>query len=335
LIDLLLRTLLTGLTSRRDLALENLVLRHQLQVALRNNPSPRLINRDRVLWVWLRYSWPAWRDHLHIVKPETVLRWHRKGWRLYWTKSRSRLGRPRLNSEVRDLISAMSRDNPLWGSERIRGELLKLGIVVSKRSIRRYRWRKPAPGGGQGWRTFLTNELMGIWAADLLVVQTVGYRIVYVLFFIQHNRRQLVHFNVTSHPTAAWIWQQLLGATPWGRRPDYLIHDRDAVYGRDFATRLSGLGVIGVRTPFRAPRANAIAERLVRTIRRECLDHVIVLNERHLRAVLVDFADYYNLNRPHRSLELESPLPQPLVRDGPVIKRPVLGGLHHVYSRAS
>lgn len=224
-----------------------------------------------MLWVWLRLAWPAWRDHLHIVEPATVLRWHRKGWRLYWTwKSRTRLGRPRLSAEVRDLIATMSRDNPLWGSERIRGELLKLGIVVSKRSIRRYRWRKPSPRSSQTWRTFLANELRGIWAADLLVVQTVGYRVVYVFFFISHDRRELVHLNVTSNPTVAWIWQQLVEATPWGHRPDYLIHDRDAVYGRDFGARLSRLGITSVRTPFRAPRANAIAERLVRSIRREC-----------------------------------------------------------------
>src|SRR5450759_2311226 len=228
----------------------------------------------------------------------------------------------------------MSRDNPLWGSERIRGELLKLGIDVSKRSIRRYRWRKPTPVGTQTWRTFLSNEFRGIWAADLLVVQTVGYRIGYVLFFITHDRRELVHFKVTSNPTVAWIWQQVVEATPWGRRPDYLIHDRAAVYGRDFGARLSKLGITSVRTPFRAPRANAIAERLVRSIRRECLDHVILINERHLRAVLVEYADYYNLDRPHRSLGLQSPLHRPLVRDGPVTRRPVLGGLHHVYGRA-
>ena len=336
LLSLLLRSLLVAFRSRRDVALENLVLRHQLQVVLRTNPSPRLTYADRLFWVWLRQAWPSWRNHLHIVKPETVVRWHRKGWRLYWTwKSRTRLGRPRLSAEVRDLIATMSRDNPLWGSERIRGELLKLGIVVSKRSIRRYRWRKPSPRSSQTWRTFLANELRGIWAADLLVVQTVGYRVVYVFFFISHDRRELVHFNVTSNPTVAWIWQQLVEATPWGHRPDYLIHDRDAVYGRDFGARLSRLGITSVRTPFRAPRANAIAERLVRSIRRECLDHVILINERHLRAVLVEYVEYYNLDRPHRSLGLQSPLPRPSVRDGPVTRRAVLGGLHHVYALAA
>ena len=264
LLSLLIRSLLASLRSRRNVALENLVLRHQLQVALRTNPSPRLSNPDRLLWVWLRHSWPDWRDHLHIVKPETVVGWHRKGWRLYWTwKSPGRIGRPRLPEEVKDLIAKISRDNRLWGTERIRGELLKLGIVVSNRSIRRYRWRKPRPEGSQAWRTFLRNHIDGIWAADLFVIQTVGYRVLYVILFISHRRRELVHFNVTPSPTVAWVWRQLIEATAWTRLPSHLIHDRDAVYGRDFEIRTRALGIIGVQTPRRAPNANAIAERIV------------------------------------------------------------------------
>jgi transposase InsO family protein len=265
-----------------------------------------------------------------------VIRWHGKGWRLYWSwKSRTRLGRPRLSPEVRELIGTMSRDNRLWGTERIRGELLKLGIIVSKRSIRRYRWRKPTPGGSQMWRTFLTNELKGIWASDLLVVNTINYRVLYVLFLIRHDRRELIHFNVTSSPTAAWVWQQLIEATPWGRQPKYLIHDRDTVYGRTFGARLANLGIASVRTPVRAPRANAIAERVVKSIRVECLDHMIVINERHLHALLAEYISYYNVDRPHRSLSLQSPLPRSPTRDGTVVRRPVLGGLHHVYARAA
>jgi hypothetical protein len=208
------RSLLAGLGSRRELMLENLALRHQLQVALRTNPRPRLQPRDRVLWVWLQGMWPnGWRRHLRLVQPETVLRWHRKGWRLYWTwKSRTKLGRPHLSAEVRTLIARMSRENPLWGSERIRGELLKLGIVVSNRSIRRYRWRRVRPGDQQRWRTLLSNQLRGIWAADLFVVQTVSYRILYVFFLLRHERREWIHFNVTASPTAAWIWRQVLEA---------------------------------------------------------------------------------------------------------------------------
>ena len=192
LLFLCIRSLLVGFRSRRELALENIVLRHQLQVALRTNPTPRLRPLDRVLWVWIDRLWPASRRHLLIVRPETVLRWHRKGWRLYWTwRSRGRIGRPHLSAEVKDLIAQISRDNRLWGTERIRGELLKLGIVVSNRSIRRYRWRRPRPEGSQAWRTFLTNHLNGIWAADLFVVQTVSYQVLYVMFFTATRSRAL------------------------------------------------------------------------------------------------------------------------------------------------
>ncbi len=337
LLFLVLRTFVAAIRSRRDLTLENLVLRHQLQVALRTNPHPRLRAPDRVLWVWLRRLWPdGWQQHLRLVQPETVLSWHRKGWRLYWTwKSRTRLGRPNLSSEVRELIARISHENPRWGTERIRGELLKLGVVVSNRSIRRYRWRKPRPVGNQRWQTFLSNQLRGIWAADLFVVQTLTFRTLYVFFFIRHQRRELLHFNVTASPTAAWIWQQLLEATPWSRQPRFLIHDRDAVYGADFDLQLASLGIAGVRTPPRAPNANAVGERIVRTIRTECLDHLIVFDERHLGAVLAEFADYYNRDRPHRSLGLESPLPSSVRAHGRVVSRPILGGLHHVYARAA
>jgi transposase InsO family protein len=225
--------------------------------------------------------------------------------------------------------------DPLWGTERIRGELLKLGIVVSNRSIRRYRWRRIHPGDHQRWRAFLTNELRGIWAADLFVVQTVSYRTLYVFFLLRHDRREWIHFNVTASPTAAWIWRQLVEATPLGRQPKFLIHDRDADYGGDFDERLATLAITGVRTPAMAPEANAIGERLVRTIRSECLDHVIVINESHLRRVLTEFVDYYNRDRPHRSLGLQSPVSMATQSTGRVISRSVLGGLHHAYARAA
>jgi transposase InsO family protein len=236
---------------------------------------------------------------------------------------------------LKALISRISRESPLWGTERIRGELLKLGIVVSNRSIRRYRWRRLRPGDHQRWRIFLSNQLRGIWASDLFVVQTLSFRTLYVFFLIRHQRRELIHFNVTASPTAAWIWHQLLEATPWHRHPKYFIHDRDAVYGGEFHAKLASLGIAGVRTPPRAPTANSVAERIVRTVRNECLDHLIVIDERHLRAVLAEFADYYNRDRPHRSLRPKTPLPSPVLVRGRVVSRPVLGGQHHVYARAA
>jgi transposase InsO family protein len=225
---------------------------------------------------------------------------------------------PRVSPEVRDLIARMAWENQAWGAERIRGELLKLGIAVSKATVQRYRRRGPARPPSQTWRTFLSNHRTSIWAADLLTVQTLTFRTLYVLVFVSHARRELVHLNVTANPSAAWVWRQLIAATPWGRTPRYLVRDRDAVYGRDFVARARGLGTETVLTPVRAPRANAVAERLVGTVRRECLDHLVVINEAHLRAVLTDFAAYYNGERPHRTLCLQTPEPSDRPRAGPI-----------------
>jgi len=279
-----------------------------------------------------------WRQHLVVVTPDTVVRSHRASWRLYWRwRSRVPVGRPRLSAEVRALIARMSQDNPLWGSERIRGELLKLGVVVSNRSIRRYRWRDDGRPSSQTWRTFLRNHAHAIWAADLFVAQTLTFKTLYVLLFITHGRRALVHLNVTAHPTAAWVWRQVVEATAWGKRPTHLLRDRDAVYGRDFQAKAKALGIETVLTPVRSPRTNAIAERVIGTLRRDCLDHLIPLDERHLRAVLAEYVDYYNRQRPHRTLGLVPPQPLPGhgARAGPICSRPVLGGLHRVYERAA
>jgi hypothetical protein len=298
--------------------------------------KPRLRTQDKLLWVLARRLRGDWRRHLVLVRPETVVRWHRHAWRLVWRwRSRSRLGRPRLSPEVRDLIARMARDNSLWGSERIRGELLRLGIVVSTRSIRRYRGQPAPRPPSQTWRTFLRNHAHTTWAADLFTLPTVAFRTLYVLFFVTHGRRELVHLAVTAHPTAAWVWRQLVEATAWGRRPRHLVRDRDAVYGGGFIARASGLGIETVLTPVRAPRANAIAERVVRTLRNDCLDHVIPLNEAHLPAVLTEYAAYYNADRPHRSLHLEPPVPRSPTGSRPVRVRSVLGGLHHAYQRAA
>ena len=336
LLRLLLATLPAVVRRRHELLLENLLLRQQLQVALRSQRRPRLRTWDKLFWLIVRRLHGDWRRHLVLVRPETVTRWHRRGWKLYWRwRSRPRLGRPRLSVEVRELIATMAQENPLWGTERIRGELLKLGISVSARSIRRYRRRGRSRAPSQSWRTFLANQAHAIWAADLFVVQTLRLRTLYVLFFISHGRRQLLHFQVTAHPTAAWVWRQLIEATAWGRQPTYLIHDRDRVYGADFATRAAAIGIKSLRTPIQAPNANSIGERVVRTLRRECLDHLIILGEQHLRSVLAEFVAYYNQDRPHRALGLETPVPSSRRLSGEIRSRPVLGGLHHVYERAA
>jgi transposase InsO family protein len=339
---LVLATLRAACRSRSDLVLENLLLRHQLAVLTRpTRPRRRVAFRrlDKLLWVLVRCLRRGWRRHLVAVTPDTVVRWHRAGWRWYWRwRSRSPGGRPRLSPEVRELIARMARENPLWGSKRIRGELLKLGIAVSDRSIRRYRWRPPGRPPSQTWRTFLANHAHAIWAADLFVVQTLTFKTLYVLVFIAHGRRELIHLAVTAHPTAAWVWRQVVEATAWGRRPKHLIRDRDRVFGGDFRDRVKALGIETILTPVGAPRANAIAERVIGTLRRECLDHVIPVDERHLRAILAEYVEYYNCDRPHRTLRMETPLPQGRPSAEPIQSvrvRPVLGGLHHVYERAA
>ncbi len=223
-------------------------------------PRVRLRTWDKLLWVLARRLCAGWRAHLAIVTPETVVRWHRQGWRLFWRwTSRSRGGRPHLSPEVRQLIATLSRENRLWSTERIRGELLKLGIVLSNLSIRRYRWRRPRRPPSQTWRTFLRNHAHHLWAADLFTVPTLTFKMLYVLVFIAHGQCQLVHVNVTANPTAAWIWRQLIEATPWGHKPRHLLRDRDAVYGRDFRRRARRIGIDAIATPVRSPRAKACA----------------------------------------------------------------------------
>src|SRR6266851_10114313 len=334
---LLLSLLRSAVRDRDALVAENLLLRHQLAVLTRpTRKRPRLRARDKLFWVVVRALRDDWRRHLVVVRPESVIRWHREAWRLFWRwRARGPLGRPRLSAEVRELIATMARDNPRWGSERIRGELLKLGLVVSKRSIQRYRQRGSAHPPSQTWRTFLANHAHHLWAADWLTVQTLTFKTLYVLVFIAHGRRQLVHINITANPTAAWVWRQVIEATPWGGKPRHLLRDRDAVYGRDFRARTARIGIDAIATPVASPRANAVAERVIGTLRRECLDHLIILNEQHLWSVLAEFVGYYNAERPHRTLRLETPEPALRAVEGQVRSRPVLGGLHHVYERVA
>ena len=206
---------------------------------------------------------------------------------------------------------------------------------MSNRSIRRYRWRRPSRRSSQTWRTFLRNHAHHLWATDLFTVPTLMFKTLYVLVFIAHGRRELVHVNVTANPTAAWVWRQLVEATPWAQKPRHLLHDRDAVYGRDFRRRAHRVGIDSIATRVRAPRANAVAERVIGTLRRECLDHIIVTNEQHLASVLAEFIQYYNADRPHRTLGLQAPEREPQLITGPVRSRSVLNGLRHVYERVA
>jgi putative transposase len=280
--------------SRASLHLEILALRHQLAVVRRSRrPRLRFTAADRILWAWLSHAWGNWHSAVHIIKPETVIAWHRRGFRLFWTwKSRHRSGRPALPPDVRALIRDMSTANPLWGAPRIHGELLKVGIAVSQSTVAKYMRRHVRPPS-QTWRTFLTNHASQIMAADLFVVPTITFRLLFVLIMLAHDRRRLVHVAVTAHPTAAWTAQQLRNAFPENNAPRYLLHDRDSVFA-DVATTIERMNIQEVRTARRSPWQNAYVERVIGSIRRECLDHVVVVNASGLHRLLTAYVTYYN-----------------------------------------
>jgi len=269
-----------------------------------------------------------------IVKPETVLAWHRQGLRLLWTwKSRRRNGRPPLSTEVRRLIRKMANENPLWGAPRIHGELLKLGVDVSQATAAKYMAR-PTASPSQSWRTFLANHVQQIAAADFFVVPTATCRLLFVLVILAHERRRVVHVAVTDHPTAGWTAQQLREAFPWNEAPRYLVHDRDAAFSA-WTTTAAAIGIEEVLTAPRSPWQNAYAERLIGSIRRECVDHIIILNERGLRRVLAAYVEYYLKSRTHLALSKDAPVSRSVAApdDGGIVAVPCLGGLHHRYER--
>lgn len=316
--------------------LEILALRHQLAVLQRQKKRARLRATDRLLWVVISRLWKQWPSALLIVKPETVIGWHRKGFRLYWRwKSRAgKLGRPPVNHETRELIRQMSSANPLWGAPRIHGELLKLGIEISQATVAKYmmRCRKPP---SQTWRTFLENHAQQLVAIDFLVVRTMSFRLLFVFVAMSHNRRHALHFNVTSHPTAEWTARQIAEAIPWDSAPRYLLHDRDSIYGAAFHQQVESMGIMEVLTAPRSPWQNAYAERFIGSLRRECLDHIIILNESSLKPILKRYFEYYEHSRTHLSLQKDAPAARAvqLPELGRVIELPQVGGLHHRYER--
>jgi transposase InsO family protein len=273
------------LLSRAALAAENLALRQQLAILDRKLPRPKLKNRDRLFWVLLSRLWSGWQSVLIIVKPETVIRWHRQGFKYYWRwKSRSKPGRPKIPPELRDLIRRMSRDNPLWGAPHIQAQLHLLGYDLATSTIAKYMDRSGKPPS-QTWRTFLKNHIDGIAAVDFFTVPTVLFQVLYVWIVLRHERRRIVHFNVTAHPTSAWVTQQLREAFPFDQATRYLIRDRDGAYGNAFRRCAKSMGMEEVLIAPQSPWQNAFAERVIGTIRRDCLDHFIVINEAHLKRI--------------------------------------------------
>jgi transposase InsO family protein len=323
--------------TRAALQVEVLALRHQINVLRRSHGGHVRVNRaDRLLWVWLSRLWSGWRSFLVIVKPETVISWHRKGFRLYWTwkYSQGLPGRPQVSQEVRDLIRKMSLANPLWGAPRIHGELLKLGIEVTQATVAKYMARQQRPPS-QTWGAFLSNHVKQLVSTDFFVVPTVSFRVLYVFVVLAHQRRRPLHFNVTANPTSEWTAQQLVEAFPWGNAPRYLLHDRDSIYEGSFRQRVRQMAIQEVLTAPRSPWQNPYAERLVGSIRRECLDHILVLNESSLRRILKSYFQYYLHSRTHLALAKDAPEPRAIQSPevSAVVEIPEVGGLHHRYER--
>jgi transposase InsO family protein len=324
--------------SRYNLSLEILARRQQLGVLKRKQPRPRPLIQDRLFWILLRRLWPAWSNALVIVQPDTVVAWHRAGFRLFWhLRSRPRsLGRPKIEAEVRALIHRMVDENSTWGAPRIHGELLKLGFDVSERTVSRYLRRLyPRDQARILWATFLRNHREFITATDFLTVPTLTFRVLYCFFVIEHARRKILHFNVTEHPTGPWIVQQLRAAFPESCPYRYAILDRDGKFGVEVTDFLTASGLKPARISPANPWQNGIAERWIGSCRRDLLDHVLIFNEAHLRRLVKDYVFYYHTDRTHDGLEQDTPVKRPVVprpaASAQLLSFPRMGGLHHRY----
>jgi putative transposase len=338
LLAALLPTLRSAMRSRRDLVLENLALRQQL-ATLAGRRHPDIRPADRVFWILLRRLWSGWAETLAIVRPDTVVRWHRAGFLTYWnwlSRRGKRSGRPLLPREIRALIRRMASENP-WGAPRIHGELLCLGFDVSERSVSRYLRSLPrTPRANATWATFLRNHRDGIAAMDFFTVPTAMFRILHVFLVIRHGRRDVACCAVTTSPTAAWVAQQLRDAFPFVSVPRFLIFDRDAIFSAGLTATIRSMLMEPTRTSYQTPWQNGVAERSVWTVRRELLDHVIVLNERHPRQLIKSFLTYYNEDRTHIGVGKDSscgrPVEQSPGREAKLVSLPRVGGLHHRYA---
>jgi len=320
--------------SKLRLEAENAVLRHQLVVLRRKlKGRARLTNNDRWFFVQLYRWFPSILPVLMIIRPETLVRWHRAGFRRYWRwKSRRGGGRPPIEAQLRALIWQMSTENQLWGAPRIHGELLKLGFEVAQSNVAKYMVKRRGPPS-QGWRSFLRNHAPDMAAMDLVVVPTIGFKLLYGFVIVRIDRRDLVWINVTTNPTAEWIARQITEAFPWDGAPGYMIRERDRICGAVITRRLRAMGIRDKPIAAASPWQNSFAEWLIGSIRRECLDHIIVSGEAHLRRILISYAAYYNSVRTHRSLHKDAPIYRPVQQIGIIRSHPILGGLHHHYVR--
>jgi transposase InsO family protein len=334
LVCFVLAVLASPFKSKSRLEAENAALRQQLIVLRRKvRGRAQLTNSDRWFFVQLYRWFPSILQVFTVIHPETLVRWHRAGFRRYWRwKSRRRGGRPQITTELRALIGRMSTENLLWGAPRIHGELLKLGFSVAQSSVAKYMVKRRGPPS-QGWGTFLRNHAPDIAAMDFFVVPTIGFKLLYGFVIVRLDRRELVWINVTTNPTAEWVARQITEAFPWDGAPRYMIRDRDRIYGAVVTRRLRAMGIRDKPIAPASPWQNGYAERLIGSIRRECVDHIIVLGEEHLRRILKNYAAYYNGVRTHRSLHKDAPMYRPVQRSGTISSQDILGGLHHQYVR--
>jgi putative transposase len=336
LLVLIGRALALACRGHHELVLENVALRQQVSAMKRTAKRPHLRARDRLFWIALARLWKNWRTAVMLVQPDTVVRWHRDWLRRRWAR-RSRPqpgGRPVIPHQIRTLVRQMATANPLWGAPRIHGELRTLGVDVSERTVSRLLERLPRPPS-QTWRTFLTNQLASAASMDFFTVPTLTGRVLFVLVILSHQRRRIVHVNITAHPTAIWSAQQVVDAFPEDTAPRRLHGDRDRIYGDAFQRRLAGMGIAEVVSAPARPWQNPFVERLIGSIRRECLNHVIIINETHLRRVLTTYLQYYHRTRTHLGLQKDAPDHRPVSGrpTGPIVAIPEVGGLHHRYER--
>jgi putative transposase len=339
----LLGWILSALSSREDLILENLALRQQLVALHAKRPRHRLTALHKLFWVVLRRLWAGWKAPLIVVTPRTVVGWHRAGFRLYWkwlSQARQMGGRKRVSQEIRALIFRMVAENPTWVAPRIHGELLKLGFNVSETTVSRWLRRAPkSPDVGKRWLTFLRNHREAIAAMDFFTVPTLTFGVLYCFFVIGHDRRKILRFNITRNPNALWIVQQMREAWPYAPAHRFLLFDRDSKFGTDVISSAKDMGSQPVRTAFRSPWQNGVAERWVGSCRRDLLDHVIVLNERHLKRLMAEYVRYYHEDRTHLGLGKDTPAGRPIAARSSLGSKiqslPRLGGLHHRYAVAA
>ncbi len=321
---------------REDLVLENLALRQQIAALSRSTRRVRLEPEDRTFWIALRWGWRRWADALVIVKPDTVVAWHRRAFRAYWRFLSRRPGRPSVHNEIRHLIRRMVAENPSWGAPCVHGELLKLGFRVSERTVSRYLPRRPPRAGAiREWMAFLRSHRDVLAGMDFFTVPTATFRVLCVFFVLHHDRRRLVLFNVTDHPTAKWVIQQIREAFPYDTAPRYVLFDRDYTFSAEVTGALEAVGAQPKRIGYRSPWQNGFAERWVGSCRRELLERVVVLGEQHLRRLLREYIGYYHTDRCHLALGKDSPTRRPIQHrpscGAKVVALPRVGGLHHRY----